>query len=579
MSQKYKIVDFSWGMNTIESDYNIALKDSVLLRNMTTEWNRAITLPWFTKVLWDWEDWQVQWWATNWSIQVYIHNNNLYYHDLNNWASWKYENAVWVWVKWTESNDEDYNILIYKDHIVITNSLKSWESTLNCEWENPKLFKIEDYGTCTKACNASNSKVILTKQEFPCLLKEKTPVTSIIHNWILYFWGGVKWSWEENLIYWGGLEFLQAEFEWIKVSRSRLFDFCRVLSADLNDWSDLWNPIPWGQYIWDWEPITSFFSNWDSLFVGKRNSIYRLNAIFDISNTVYTWLRHIATKSTDTWIKNQEVVHNVHWNTIYYDGTHIRILQYDTSSSTLEDLTPSDKVRWIINKLPKKQNFATSLYTYPLLKFFLRDSEKQYWNNIALVYNVEEKSWSIQDWINLFHAWSWYDNNNDKVQWFWGSDSDNTIYQDWIGHTWWDEPRTFDFIWRMYNFWDSVSYKTLDKVNFSMKIWPDVELSMNINTLKVQNKLVKKSIWKVHKYKSVNVVKNTTTATWMYWNNQFGSYWEYNSDNTNLVHFPMVQYTTWKWFQPHIHWEWYWYFELQYMDLYLSAKQLNKYIS
>lgn len=41
----YKILDFSGGMNTTSSAFQIGLNECVLMRNMTTNKNKIITLP------------------------------------------------------------------------------------------------------------------------------------------------------------------------------------------------------------------------------------------------------------------------------------------------------------------------------------------------------------------------------------------------------------------------------------------------------------------------------------------------------------------------------------------------------
>jgi hypothetical protein len=124
------------------------------------------------------------------------------------------------------------------------------------------------------------------------------------------------------------------------------------------------------------------------------------------------------------------VVHNIHGNTIYYDGSHVRRLDYDTQSQSLADIYVSSPLRGFFESIPNDQRYATSSYAYPLLKFFLRRDHTSKSNDIAVVYNVETRSWSIQDQIQVQHAWSGYDERNDKWNGFFGSPYQNQIYKD-----------------------------------------------------------------------------------------------------------------------------------------------------
>lgn len=375
------------------------------------------------------------------------------------------------------------------------------------------------------------------------------------------------------------------------ISNNYLFNFCREL-PDYEDATKIGNFITNYQFVGDWEPITSFFTNWNSLYIWKRNSIHRAPQQFsvaDISSStnvdsnfanINISLYHQMSKSTGTGIKNQEVVHDIHGNTIYYDGTHVRRLEYDTSSGTLADITLSDNIRNYLKCLPNDQRYSTSLYTYPFLKFFLRDDARQTWNNIAIVYNVEENAWSIQDNILISHAWSGYDERSDSWQGFWGNEFSNLIYQDNVGTTWGDEPREFEYIGPMFNFWDCSSYKDLKQLNICTKIGEDTEIEFWIDTLSTKNNNMMKHTWKKYSLSTPPKAISPTTATGRFGTTQFGSS-KNTKDNCTPLGMNNTSLKLWvlnrQWFQPHITGSGYWEFELDYMDLYIEPTLIRKY--
>lgn len=157
----------------------------------------------------------------------------------------------------------------------------------------------------------------------------------------------------------------------------------------------------------------------------------------------------------------------MHNNTIYFDGTHIRRLEYDTSNQTLRDVFLSDKIQSYLDSLPRDQSNATASYSYPYYKLFLKSDYTANSNDIAVVYNVIDNSWSVQDGIQVRHAWSGYDERNDKWNGFMGSPFQNEIYKDNVGNTWNGEPRTFEYIGRSYAFGDPALYKELKDNNIS----------------------------------------------------------------------------------------------------------------
>lgn len=556
MAQPYRIVDFSWGMNTNESEYMIPLDSAVLLKNMTTEWNRVVTLPGFS-VFRDWGGTgKVQWGQNDGSRQVWIHNNTVYYFDDETKQCAELPNAVGIWVNGTVSDNEDYNITIYKNYIIITNSLKTWCSTLECEWETPCVLEFQWDNICIEDCQWE-TKEELVKVETPCLWDNYTPTVSFVHNWILFFGWGPRWSTFENLVKWWGQEWDNL------ISTDYFLDFCTDVAA---------NTVTGFQFIWSWEPITSFFSNGWDLHVWTTWWVHEVN--ISTSNSSTLPVNFLFNQITSTWIKNQETVVDVNNNTIYYDGTDLRILEYDLNSWRLNDLTLTDKIRPFMDCLAKNQKFATMAHTYPYVKLFLRTNDRLNGNDIAIVYNVETGALSIQCDILVSHAWSGYDDRSDSWKGFWGDDFSNTIYEDWVWYTWADEPRTFEYIGRMYNLWDCGMKKEFREANVCIKHGRDVDVTIQFDKL----------ITKRNNVTKVNG-KKTTISLWEFNNTSIPTSLgcamphETNCKDLKTIQKSIKRYQCGTWFQPHIIGTGTWYFEMEYLDLDIDVNFSNKYIA
>lgn len=561
MASIQRLPTFSWWMNTTTSPNQIRTNQSWLLRNLTTKGNRIVTLPGFLSMIGGDTAWRWQWGSSDGKKHTYIHNNDLYCYDEINicadntcWSSsvHKLEWAVGIWVDWTASNDEDYNVVIYKDYIIVTNSLKSWESLLNCEWEPARVFK------CTEDW--------LVEEPLLWLWDKYAPTVSIVHNWRLYFWGWPEWAEYRNYVQWWGRE-LPDETSWdITTSISYLFNFIK----DFN--SPTWiipNYSPGWTIVGDDDPITAFFVNMDSFYIWKRNSIHRWQLrLITSDNVLYEWLDLDTTKHTETGIQNQEVVEDVHDSTYYFDWSHIRKLRRELADSEY-DLYISRPIQGFIDCLPEDQRYSTSLFSYPYYKLFLRSDSTSRENDVAIVYNVEQESFSIQDNLSVYHSWSAYDRQSNSWRWHWQGYFDNRVIKDNIWSTWDWYERDFEYIWPWMDFWDAVRTKTLKDIHYQITTSDDI--TINHTTLVFREETW---TWCLLSYecneRCVQWCKSSISSkakwTWNYW---WYTYWEFKVDwcddmNTKILKFPTR--FDWQYFQERLVWKWVWEFSLEYID-------------
>ena len=391
------------------------------------------------------------------------------------------------------------------------------------------------------------------------------PTVSIVHNGRLYFWWWPEWAKYSNMVSWWGRE-LPDETSWdITTSVSYLFDFVR----DLN--SATWiipNYSPWWEPIWDDDPITAFFVNRDDFYIWKRNSVHKakiqINKTWDIYESAYL----DSTKYTNTWVKNQEVVQDVNDSTFYYDWVKINRLKDEISNSEY-DIFLSRPIQSFLKCLPEKQDHATSVFSYPYYKLFLRTDPNSSTNDIWIVFNVEEQSFSIQDNVFVDHSWTGYDRQNNNWRGFWQGYFDNRIIKDWISETWDWSPREFEYIWPWLDFWDSVRSKDLKDIHYQITASEDINIEHWTNVFKQDpsNWCITESSCNYRCLKWCDE-KKVTKAKWTgnYWGY---SYWGFTNKSCEDMMTKVLRFPTriqGQYFQERLLWKWTWWFSLEYID-------------
>ena len=402
---------------------------------MSSEWNKLITMPWFAQYVTIWS-WVTKWQAISlysWKILI-IHNRNLYIYDTVTWATFTKTNAV--------ANAVDtYRILT-------TKSFSSWNISIVCI--NTNISTVEN----------------VMAYEF-----DGTTFTTINEP----SWGNPKWIWltDRNFkcgtFYEGKLflawnpkypSSLYTSKTWSVIDSTHIYDFGAYDAS--------------AQNIWDWEPIVNITTNHNELFVFKTNSVWRLNGTKD----TWTNFGYIFKQETATWAINSMCVVAVEQDIIYFDWLNIRRLSYEQNINALNDDSISKEISPVIAWLPDSQSTnATMYYSYPYVKLFLRDKFSTN-NSVAVVYNIVDKSYSIQTWIEVVQ-WVGGFVNNRRTAYFVTSQT-STIYQDNIGYTYNWGNIFASHKSKRFVLWDGVDYKRISQIELYGAITPWLKAYIDI---------------------------------------------------------------------------------------------------
>lgn len=135
-------------------------------------------------------------------------------------------------------------------------------------------------------------------------------------------------------------------------------------------------------------------------FASRQNVGYIMmsNSVWKITDETATQGPMIS-KETGTGPARQNVITNVSQDTFYFDGFNVRRLSYEENTLALKDTAIADDIKNEFLKLPKDQSKACAYFAYPYYKLLLRTSDSDE-NDIAFVYSVIAKSWTIQRGIS-----------------------------------------------------------------------------------------------------------------------------------------------------------------------------------
>jgi len=216
------------------------------------------------------------------------------------------------------------------------------------------------------------------------------------HNWVygrlrlstdgsvLNWWPTVHTVYQGKLILWG---FIDNQNSLMHSKTSSITD--PFLTLDFSGYNS------GSQLIWNNSSITWFQVGENWLHVFKSDEVWFSNTEKDTG----TFFDFIFNKSTTTWAINQRVVTEVEQELFYYDDItkNVRRLSYEENLITLRDTSISREIETIFEQLADDQSNATASFKYPNYKLFMRS--KLSWtnvNDVALVYNVDRKSWAIE---------------------------------------------------------------------------------------------------------------------------------------------------------------------------------------
>ena len=514
IAQSYKTSrwnDFWWGINLRTSSDAIDDKQWTVGNNMSSEWNKLVTIPWYVEYYTP-SSWvtKSQWIALySWKILT-LHNRNLYLYDTATWSLYTKANAVW-------NNSDTYSILTTKSFssgnisiVIININVATTEDIVAYEFDGSTFI--------TKTFTS------LTDKNFKC--------------WAFYEWK--LWlGWNPKFP-----SSLYTSRTWSVLNSWYIYDFSAYDSSSQN--------------IWDGEPIVSVVTNHNELFVFKTNSIWRLNSTKD------TWsiMAYIFKQETATWALNSRCVVPVEQDIIYFDWINIRRLSYEVNINSLNDDSISKEINPIIESLPSSQaSNATMYFVYPFVKLFLRDKFSIN-NSVAIVYNIVDKSFSTQSWLEVIQ-WVWGFVNNKRTAYFITSQT-STIYQDNVWYTYnWGNIQ-FNHKSKRYVLWDWVDYKRISQVELygSITPWLIVNIDIMVNGSLVDTRQI-----------SFNEYILPTT-----WSSQFGDtlLWGNNEEDVPRTRDFVVRYeyfNDWRDFQFSVRWNWQWRFELHWLNLmYKSIK-------
>jgi hypothetical protein len=449
-------------METYHSDFIIDSQYSTLLRNLTTFWNKIITLNWYEK----YQDVidsnkMPQGIQKDWNFVVWIAGNTLYVRNENTWILMEYPNAVWETFDWSYSTEEHYNICIYKRKVFITNSLQD-SSTKHFNIGEPvRVFDVWWNEIVKNSINFADKNTY-------------APRVTLVHNGILYFGGSPNSSNLKNVI-----------FTWSWMQENNIY------FSEETEYNNLLTITPILQqfiYIGDWSPITSMFVDNGNIFVWTQESIYYITLEWYQDIAWFSRIRYTPVKFASHWIMHQYAVVYCNGTTIYYDWSSIRRLDRERVSN-VRDNAISKPIQNILDCLPRIQNTATASFSYPLYKLHLRENQRAKTNNITIVHNIEDNTFSIQTGINTNYTASSYNQLNNGYSSLFMDSLTPTIYKDNVWSDYDGYERDFEWIWVSLNPNDCVSSTTIKNIIVSWNMSKNISFwlffdfyKMNWNT-------------------------------------------------------------------------------------------------
>lgn len=493
-----RIADLSGGINRLMGEATMDDNQCVVSNNWGVEGNKLSSLKWFASVhkFWTWNT-RIQGISTYGDYIIAIHNSKI---CIFNVVTSVETNLAIAWISATD----DFNITIgkYIDIYIIVTS-KDW-------LYKPFSFKfVESTLTLT---NDSAAFVGLSATFFA--------TCSIFYRWQLLFWG-------------------------LPEAPSVLYYSKTYQSTDITPSWYTFNAYTWGaQTIWDWSPIVAFVVGQDKVYIGKNNSIWKIDSFYD-DKTSFSFL---ITKQTSTGPVNQESFIPVMQDIFFYDGHSVRRLSYEANTLALKDSSISDNIQPYIDSFPSNQKISSSWFSYPYYKLALRQ-ELSSDNDFVFAYNVISKSWVTQTWLLTRHSTSWY--LNKSVAYF-GSSYDWSVYRDNYTYTydWQAIPRTY--LWKAFDYGDGIDYKRLTEVEISWQISPWHLVYIDI--LKDNQVIDTREIFYSNSYWATtwsSIIGATT----------FGSSWA-NSEPLIPYVFRYECYDDGRSFQIGVRDNWTWYFEM-----------------
>lgn len=445
-------------MNRLFADTWINDNESILLENFTVEGWKIVPLPWYQKLKeFNTDSGGIQWMGSYWDVIVALHNWTLYVYNLVSKVTKSLGSAVTSWLK--------YHVNVFQDKIIVCNNT-----------ETPKAFTYDTFFSTNPVTQA-----------FTWLSTWFTASCSISYNWRLFFAQYKVWaSWvvRPNVLLWS---------KWITTlaDLSPMFDFSALTSSS--------------EMVWDWTPITAFAIGQDNMYIWKANSVWKVwevNLAYDnAASPAVIGVSYPINQVTNTWPINYKTFTNVQQDLFYYDWVNVRRLSYEQNTLALKDSSISENIFPLMNELPVDQTNACSYFVYPYYKLHLHTDTSSS-NDYGLVYNVINKAWSIQTWLEVD---IWVSAYNKKQVAFFGWLYSWVVYEDNIDYNYDWFPVVRKWLSKVFDFWDRIDYKRIFQIELNGRI--DQEQDVEVDFYGDWNIISTRSI-----YYPILDIKDTTWA-------------------------------------------------------------------
>lgn len=495
--------DFSWGLNLRDSEDRIQDTQFRQLINIASEGNKLKVIKWYLllKSLESGTN-RIQGLKLFSNYLIAVSNAKLHIYNLNTWALHTQNSAV-------TSTTDRFQIVVQKLVDVSIILINSSHSTV----EDIKAYEFN----ITTFVFTSKSFTWLSNLNFKC-------------GW--FYEGKLFLGWNPSA---PSIVYYSKTF-WAS-SLANIYDFSAYNSGS--------------QPVGDGETIIAFATNNTEFFIVKKNSIFKIIQAVDTWSAYSYQIR----QETSTWALNVFDIINVEKDIIYFDWSTIRRLSYEQNIQALSDSAIGKDIESIILSLTQSQESNSFMnYSYPFVKLYLKSNTSSE-NDFAILYNVVDKWFSIQTWVEA-NIWTFGSYNSKRVSYVWMRYS-SELFQDWQWSTISDSNISFSVVSKKMNMGDTVNFKRFVLEEFAWYISENESVTFNVYV-----------DWKLVWTKTITAETSWTlpATTWSatIGSSPLGALDSETSESLYKFEVKIPFYKVWRDIQYEITWEWAWTFELNY---------------
>lgn len=509
--------DLAWWINLENSPNEIDDKQCINSINFNFSWNKLVNSKWI-KEYQTWQEWS--WIFNNWEIKsIDIIDWDMYVTYLDwtikimlwtNWnlakinTNWKFYyiadgSTINAWDVFSitinsvvcsytavalDTREIIYNSLISQINSTTTADAILWESYLtnwtpdytqkNAIWiqffvPNNWTFTVSESWKWTLI----NSDII--NNWFHISLFKSWDDLILINNSTLpvYYQKIVIWS--ETAYFW---QYIQNIYSYIWTYYNGKFIFAWIDSNILYFSQTSSATEPWlvtkiasydagFQRVW-WDWVITWIITWENwIYVFKEDEIYYSNSIQDDGES----FAFVFNRITNNWAKDKYCITRVWQDIFYYDWINkkIRRLSYEQNLTTLRDTAVSNEIDELLQNQKSTINWIQQklYYSYPNVRFATQTSwNVTNYNDIIYVYNVDTKSWTIED-NKAVKFWYWKYFSKENTLW--------KIFED-------DYSYENDWVWlsKEYDLWDWIIQKRFWELEIYWKNNSDISLYLDV---------------------------------------------------------------------------------------------------